>query len=244
VFTSETILINNKYMNTAQIIAKARRQAHTNATSYTDADAIIDLNDVYQDIIWDIVTYIDEDYFWDKSTVTPPIWQSEYPILEIWVWANAKKILQVNKVFIKYSATDAYYTKVTRVNPTQLTKDTQYYADNQNPANPFYYIEDDSLFIFPTPTQTVTNWLEIFVITEPPALDINSLEADIILPKRFHDLIAIWLKQYIFGQFKQLNEKNDAYNEYISKKKLMLKQMRNRDQWEISITTPNLLNFQ
>jgi len=70
-------------MNSAQIIAKARRQCHTNATSYTDSDGIIDLNDVYQDIIWDIVTYVDEDYFWDRANVTTAIWQEEYLIKEI-----------------------------------------------------------------------------------------------------------------------------------------------------------------
>jgi len=231
-------------MNSAQIIAKARRQCHTNATSYTDSDGIIDLNDVYQDIIWDIVTYVDEDYFWDRANVTTAIWQEEYLIKEIWTWAAARRIMQVNKLFVKYNATDTYYTKVKRINPVTLEKDLAYYKDNQNTANPFYYIQDDSIFIYPAPKSVVTSWLQIYVIAEPAVLDINSLEWDILVPKRFHDVVVAWLKQYIYGQFKQLNEKNDAYNEYVSKKKLMLKQLSARDQWEILITEPNLIKYQ
>jgi len=244
VFLRVKILINNYInMTTAEIIAKARRLAHTNSTSYWDADAIIDLNNVYQDIIWDIVTYVDEDYFWDTGIVTSVLNQYEYLIADMWINPNAQKILQINKVFIKYKDTDTYYTKAIRVTPTTLTKDIQWYADNQSKVNPFYYIQDDSVFIFPKPDVSVINWIKIFAIVEPLALTTISAEADIILAIRFHDLIATWMKQYIYGQFKQINEKNDAINEYNTKKKLMIKQMRSRDQWEIAITAPILSQY-
>jgi len=35
----------------AQLVAKARRQTHSNSVSYTDSDAILDLNNRYQTII-------------------------------------------------------------------------------------------------------------------------------------------------------------------------------------------------
>ncbi len=52
-------------MNTAQIVARARRLTHTNANNYKDADALEDLNLVYQELVDTIVTEVDEDFFWD-----------------------------------------------------------------------------------------------------------------------------------------------------------------------------------
>jgi len=43
-----------------QLIAKARRQTHSNSVSYSDSDAILDLNNRYEQIIGRIQTEVDE----------------------------------------------------------------------------------------------------------------------------------------------------------------------------------------
>lgn len=55
-------------MTPAQIIAKARSYTGTDSANYPDATAIVDFNESYQDFCSDVVTELDENYFWDYLT--------------------------------------------------------------------------------------------------------------------------------------------------------------------------------
>lgn len=223
-------------MNALEIITKARRDCHTEETDYSNTDAIIDLNLINDDLVSIIIDQVDEDYFWDSSVDDFVQNQSEYPIEETINWS---KIVEVNKVFVKYSSTWDFI-KARRVNPAWLEYHPSYYSENWSKSDPFYYVQDNSVFVYPYPTETINNWIEIFTINQPLDLDIASTEDDIKIPKRFHRLYFLWLKVHIYASLWKLNEKTDAINEYEMNKTKMLQQLKDRDQGELQENISNL----
>ena len=223
-------------MNVSSIITKARRDCSVESTDYDDTDALTDLNLVYEDLISRIVDEVDEDYFWDSAIDTFKTEQSEYPIEETADWT---KIIEINKIFVKYSTTWDF-VKARRLNPAWLEKHPSWYAENWSNADPFYYVQDRSVFVYPYPSEDITEWIEIYTINKPADLTIVSKEDDIKIPVRFHRILAIWLKQHIYAILWKLNEKNDAINEYITYADKMIAQLRDRDQWELEENISNL----
>ena len=215
-------------MTPAQIIAKARLQAYVDSTMYPDAQALLDLNFVYQDIISEIITRVDEDYFWNIGKAPTVIWQEEYTITEIWETPDNFKINQINKVFIKYTE-DWWYTKATRVNPASLEFDSDWYKSNQCVLNPFFYIQDKSVFLFPAPTKVIADWLKIHTILQPQDLSLAGTEDSIKIDQRFHRYLIDWMLPLIYQSRWMINEATNFNNLYeISKTRLIWQTRINR----------------
>lgn len=229
-------------MDASTIIAKARKQTWTDATNYTTANAVEDLNFVYQDIISDIQTEVDEDYFWDEIKADWAQNQSEYSIIEIWTGATAKKITKVNAVSIKYSS-DWQYVPAKYINPQSLTKDKEWYKTNQPTTDPFYYISDDSFFVYPAPTSAVTDWLKLEVLYTPLDLTSTSTEDDIKISPRFHKVIIAGMRALVFEARMLINEATDAQNKYEVAKTNMIAQLKGRNQWIVQVQDPNLNSY-
>ena len=85
-------------MNSAQIIARAFRKAHTNSVDYPSV--VEDLNLVYQDIVDRIVVITKGDFFWDKGTTNTVVNQSEYVAEKLGIAPGDLDIKKINKVFI------------------------------------------------------------------------------------------------------------------------------------------------
>lgn len=228
-------------MTPSTIIAQARTKTWVDSVNYPDAQGIIDFNFVYQDIISDIISEIDEDYFWNIIKTDSVINQEEYTIKRI--ASSDPFINEVNKVFVKYSSSDTYYTQATRVNPTTLDRDTDWYKLNQPKTSPIYYVQDNSVMIYPAPTEVVTNWIKMNIIYQPADLTISSTEADIVIPPRFHKNIIEWIVPYIYSYRWKLAESTNYMQIYDKKKKEMIGQMKNRNQGIIQIISPNLNQY-
>lgn len=229
-------------MTPSEIIARARTLSGTDSTNYTDAQGIKDFNAVYQDLISDIITEIDEDYFWDKIVTDSVASQNEYVIDDTQTSPNYR-INQVNKVSVKYSDTDAYYTKATRVNPNDFENDEDWYKTNQPKTNPVYYVADDSVFIFPQPDANVTAGIKMNVILQPVDLTINSTEADVVIAPRFHKVISDGIRRFIYAGRQMLAEEQSALALYDKSKREMIGQMKNRDQGVVQVVTGDLSNY-
>lgn len=167
------------------IIAKARRQTHSNSVSYTDSDAILDLNNRYQTIIWRIQTEVDEWHFWTWVTDTTTSGQSEYNISEMSTWL---KINQIDKISIKFFSTDTNFTPLTRVDFNTLDLDLATYSDWA--WTPFYFVKDNSVFVYPTPSQTVAGGVKAYVIYQPDDVTTSSTEDDLAIAPRFHQYLV------------------------------------------------------
>jgi len=208
----------------SQLITKARRQTHSNSFSYTDDDALLDLNNRYQTIIWRIQTEVDEGHYWDWLTDDTVTSQSEYTIDSF----GDIKINQIDKVAVKYFTTDTKYTILTKVDHNTLDYDFASYSDWA--GQPFYFIKDESVFIAPSPSEIVTAWIKIYIIYQPADVTISSTEADLEIAPRFHQFLVDWM----CADYWYANGKEDKWQFYDTKftnwVTWMLKAMKNRAQ--------------
>jgi len=229
-------------MNWTQIYNRALRQTHTDTVDYptTDADADIDLR--YQELVDEIVSVTKWDYFWDKWETDTVVDQSEYVAEKLGIAPDDLDIKKVNKVFIKYSENDTIWTRVRYQNPWALAKHPDYYAVNQVATDPFFYIQDTSIFIFPAPTEVITDWLELFVIHKPAEITTDSTEADIEIPTQFHKLISDWLRIDIYLSQWLENEAQIAQARYDTWIRAMIMIMKERYNQPIKRTFVNNLN--
>ncbi len=230
-------------MNVQDIVNRARRLCHTNDNNYDDTAAMQDLNLVYQELVDEIVVNSKGDFFWDKWETDTDVNQSEYVVEKLWIAPDDLDIKKINKVFIKYTDTQKYWTRVRYQNPTALKKHPDYYKVNQSKSDPFFYIQDTSIFIYPTPDEVITGGLEIFVIHKPAELTISSTEDDIEIPTQFHKLISDWLRPYIFESQRKTNDAVNAQAEYENGIKKMSTFMKQRYNQPITKTFVNNLNL-
>ena len=201
-------------MNAQQIIDRALRLTHTNVNDYNPTQSIEDLNLVYQDMVDEIVVVTKGDYFWDTGITDTVVFQNEYVAEKLWISPDDLDIKKINKVFVKYKDTDQYKTQLTYQNPWVLDKHPDWYKVNQPVNEAFFYIQDESVFIFPAPEEAIVWGLELFVIHKPADLTTSSTEDDIEIPTQFHKVIADGLKTAIYQSQGKLNEAQVAEQDY------------------------------
>lgn len=208
----------------SQIIAKAQRQTASNSTSYPSTDAILDLNNRLAILYSRIQKEVDEGWFWNYATADLVSWQSEYTIDTLW----SLKINEIDGVSVKYSSTDQYYTKLKRKSYEALDYDMQAYEDYS--GEPFYFIKDRSIFIYPTPDNSVTGWLKIFSIQQPADVTTSSTEADIKIDPRFHQYI-VWGMCADYWYANQREDKGNLWEQKFTQwGDEMIKSLKNREQ--------------
>lgn len=220
-------------MNSPQLISRSLRLTHTNVADYLDTQSLEDLNLVYQDLVDRIVSVTKGDYFWDIGKATTVINQSEYVAEKLWLSPDDLDIKKINKVFIKYTADQEYFTLAEYRNPTTLDKHPDWYKANQPESLPFFYIQDTSIFIYPAPQVAITGGLEMYVIHKPADLTLTSTEADIEIPAQFHRIIADGLAWYIYLSQGKLNEaqvQKQIYENGIAEMVAFMKQRYNQPQ--------------
>jgi len=180
-------------MNWTQIYNRWIRKAHISAGDYPTAVADEDIDIIYQELVDLIVNVSKWDYFWDSWIANTITGQSEYSADKLGISPNDLDIKKINKVFFKYDANDEYFTQVKYQNPWTLEKHPDYYKTNQPKNQPFFYVQDKSIFIYPAPDVDVANWLELYVIHKPAAITTATIEEDIELNTQFHYLLSFWL---------------------------------------------------
>lgn len=229
-------------MTPSQIIAQARLQSGTDSTNYTDAQGIVDFNAVYQDVISDIISDVDENHFWNEIKTDVVNGQNEYTVDDTQTSPNYR-VDRINKVSVKYSDTDSYYVPATRISPRDMAYDSDWYEANQPKTAPVYYVADNSVFLFPKPGADVTAGLKIEVILQPVDLVIGDTEASVVIPPRFHKVLVQGIRQRIFASRMMLAEEQGAIAIYDKMKRDMVSQMKARDQGTVQVTSGNLSNY-
>ena len=229
-------------MNWTQIYNRALRQAHTDSDDYTTDDANIDMDLRYQELVDEIVSVTKWDYFWDKWETDTVEDQSEYVAEKLGIAPDDLDIKKINKVFIKYSTNDTIWTRVRYQNPWALIEHPDYYKTQQPISDPFFYIQDTSIFIYPAPGEVVTDWLELFVIHKPAEITTSSVESDIEIPTQFHKLISDWLRIDIYLSQGLENEAQAAQAKYDTWIRAMVSIMKERYWQPVKRTFVNNLN--
>lgn len=216
-------------MNVQEIINRARRLTYTNTAQYPDNVAIEDFNIIYKQVCNSLTQEVNEDFFWDSFTTNAVLWQSEYVL-----WNDMFKIKDVS---VKYKDT---YIPVFNQETINLPYDIEYYKTNQSTNNPFYTINDNSIFIYPSPIENVVDWIKVEAIMKPISLTISSPESSLLLPNEYHYIISEWLKQFMFQARGKLEEKNDAINDYKNKMRDMVFELNDRNNTPTERLLPNL----
>jgi len=219
------------------LITLSRTLTNTTSTQVSDADVLTYMNIVYHDLEEAIVAQVNEDYFYDYLTTDSVIDQSEYQLKTSTATVEwVKKLLWVS---VKQKVADSVYIKYRLNDLWSLDRDLQYYEDNQSSWDPFFVIQEDSIFLFPTPDEVVTDWVKIHVIVNLVDLAAWWAETTVMIPRQWHHLIAIWVKQYIYMARNLINEKNDAKNEYETEKLKFINALSERYVNPVNVKLPN-----
>ena len=217
-------------MSTAEIVALARVLTHTDSDQVTDAQALIYTNIVYKKIASEIVQRIDESYFWDLFTTDTVVGQTEYvlPIAD----ATTIGLRKITRCEIKHKSTDTFRSLVPADTIASYPVATDELEAQSSVDRWFFDIRDGSMFVYPSPEEAVTGWLQIGVITTLADLTSATTSGN-IYPNNselrdYHDVISIGMKQYIFSAEGQTNEKNDSINEFNAKLDDLIEILRDR----------------
>ena len=184
--------------NPSQAIANVRTRTHTNSQSYTDEIGILHYNWAYQDVTGDI-QLLDEEYYFDYGLGDLVANESEYNITEIdSIIYGTVDITQVKNVLVKYTADQTNYVNAREVHKESLQYGTDYYETHQSKTDPFFYIQDNSIFIYPVPTENIVDGLKVECIIQPPDLVNGDTIASVHVPKRIQRIIEEGMMPYAY----------------------------------------------
>lgn len=228
-------------MNITEIFDMAREQAGgVTSAQFPNATLLPYANLVYKKIANAIIRKVNEKYFYDILTANTVANQNEYTLKTSsgtipWL----KKIITVN---VKWLNTDTYYTKY---EPSSTDLSTQ--SIDEQVVSPdqwnFFEVKDGSIFLYPAPTTSITNWLVVEAILTLPDLEVDSTE-DEIFPNNtelrdYHEIIALWIVPYIYGKLKQIDLKIAAKQEFNMELETMLDELSDRVDNDLQWTLPN-----
>ena len=225
-------------MNVNDIVNNVRTMSWVDENYYTDELAIAHFNFIYQDLTNEIITELKEDYYYDIAITWLVQNVNRYNIKTVLHNWETRDINKIKNVWIKYNTTDEYFTKVERINTSNLNYWLDYYEKNQTQSNPVFYVNWNDITIFPTPKKDNVWWLKIEVIYQPLDLLITDTEDSIEINKRFHRTIVSWMLPFVYAYKQQPQLEQMKLQEYWLAKQKMLKQLKNRNE-EIVDIRPN-----
>ena len=220
-------------MDVSTIYNLSRKLTWSDSIQMPDNTLELFLNIVYHDIEKEITSRVNEDFFYNEWTTNTISWQREYVLpVKSWTTAWLKKLLSVS---LKLNSS-ADYTQLKEERITNYNYDINKFSNLQQ----FYYIADNSIFIYPVPTENITEWVKLYWISSLWDIQTWWNETTIKIPIEYHDLIVLWMKQYIFDAKNMINEKNDALAQYKNAKELMVATLSDRNLWPMISELPDL----
>ena len=152
-------------------------------------------------------------------------------------------MVKIDGISIKLKATDTTYTKCRATTLSNLDKDLQWYSLNQPTTDPFYVISDNSVFIYPSPTEVIAGGILFYGIGDPIELLTGGTEASVKIPLEYHYMIPLGMEQFIFGARRLDNEKAQAKNNYEVEKQKMVSGITDRIETPQTSTMPDLTHL-
>lgn len=230
-------------MDVLSNINRARSLWYVSLAQYSDEKALEDLNVVYKLICSIIIQNVDENYFNDFIWHSLIAWQNEY-ILED--ESNQIDVNKISDLFVKYSETWEYI-KATKVEKFQLDKDLEWYQLNTSKSNPFYFVYNNSIFIYPTietGSSDIINWVKLNAALTPIDLILAWDEDSILLEKEYHYILSLWMLPYIFQRRWLLQEKQFAEQDYQNELTNLIIRLSDRTNWMTDFNMPNLSYYE
>lgn len=211
-------------------IANVRGRCHATTASYSDTIGIKHYNYAYEDVTCDI-QLLDEEYFFNYGESATVANQIEYTITTMntgTVMAPIERdITRVKNVLVKYTADQEYFTKLKQVWPDYLTYGKDWHAVNQ--VEPIYFIQDNSIWIFPATTTSLANWIRVEAILQPDEVEIADASSTILVPRRISRIIEDGMMPYAYEYLGKEEKVPWAIQIYDKRKKEALEQIKVRD---------------
>lgn len=204
----------------------SRLNTGTNNQNMPDNTLLTISNVTYRDLINVITSEVNEDFFYDEWTTDFTANQREYtfPVRT----ASVNGLKKVTGIGLKYATTDDYYKMTTPDKFSNLVNDPTYYVENRPNTNPFFTVADKSVFIYPPPLTTITDWLILYWISDPIDLTIWSSEVANRIPLDYHHIMVLGNEYRIYKARRMTNEKNDALVEYKNELRKMVTELSDR----------------
>ena len=157
-------------------------------------------------------------------------------------------IYQLTKIGIRYSSSDTNYTPASLIYVEGMLNLPEYYA-KYTPSNPLAIATDTTITIFPTPTSTITNGLQLVwpkmhfpLGTTGNPVTTEDSEDCILIPAVYHYVLVEGLKYRMYGHrgtdFETLRQ--NAKSVYESEKDRVSNQMMDRMQESSQAFMPDL----
>ena len=182
-------------MNVTEILTFWCTNAGTTLAQVGSTNALIFANIVYHELEECIRNDVNEDYFYDYFTTDFVANQNEYVLEEqSGVNIGINKILSVG---VKYTSTATTFSPVFPFWTGSLWETEEYLQVNQSSTSPFYTVKDNSLFIYPYPTTTVSDGLRVHASINLVDLLSWGAESTVKFPRNFHFVIGLGMKRYI-----------------------------------------------
>lgn len=185
----------------AQLMDMARLQCNkTSSMSWlSNADLLPFLNTfVYARMQEDIRKKVDWEYF--TYTYTTNIVDDESKYLLPQADSTTPWVLKIIEVAIKETSTSDYF----KVIYEKWTKHVDWFTDYEavNAVNPYYDKRNGYLYLYPTPTENITDGLKILASVTLPDLETTTVEADIFPNhqqlRQFQNVIVAGLMTQIY----------------------------------------------
>ena len=191
----------------------------------------------WRDEIIDLIIWEKEDYLYNYYSRNTIIWQNEYRLPKRWDLAEDNVTVldwfhKVKWISWKIKSTDTELTKINPKNQDSLEKDLFSYS---NTTEPFFILQDNSIFIFPTPTEATQ--INIYGIKYPKMLELTDEET---LPDMFTKWIIYYVKKKLLESQQRLNEAQAQELNFKNEKSRLISTISWRIQAHFELKTPNL----
>ena len=193
----------------------------------------------WRDELIDTIIWEKEDFFYNYIGTQTVIWQNEYKIPKRWDLDEDEDnvtvldwMAKIKGISWKIKADDTEYTKLVPKKQENLEKDMFSYSDT---VEPFYILQDNSIFIFPTPTEVSD--LRIYWIVYYKQLELTDEEN---LPDNYIKGIMYYVKKKWLESQQRLNEAQVQYTNFENEKIRIIGAISWRVQDPVYMTQPNL----
>ncbi len=231
-------------MTPQQLLAYIREKGQVTVNEMTDA-YLYELMSWKYHQIWQEITLLDKNYwstFWTTNTLNGV---NQYT-LEAPVEKTASNTaqfgqLKIEKITIKYRATDKYPFVAQKKDWQFMTQPKERYEDNQSVYDPFYIVSGNNVYIYPKPNDTITGWITMYWVKKPYNLNqYTTNQSDILLDPEYHDLIALATLIDVYRERQRPDQAQEAESYFNREKDTMLKNISIRSLQPMKWNIPDL----
>lgn len=217
-------------MNVAEFIEKVRNDTHTSEYQVTDSQILDFINEIRNDVANDIITRINEDFFRDVLTIE---WSTQVDVNEYSLKKcdyNVAWVKKINSVEVKWHNDTPFQLLDHRKNTsTHLTTDD---LNNIPETAGFFDIQDNSIFVYPAPKESVPNGIRMQAIVSLLDLSLASTEAD-FFPwhselREYLNVLVYGVDARVFRAKRYQSEAQEAEVKYNNERREMLIELSDR----------------